>query len=277
LRFATFGILTSTGELSGSPFGIQLRLGGSLVAAVVVAGGGSLYELYVRPDSFNTRVVFYESTPATSVDIAGSLTLFVGSGRQNVAIERDGTALIQNLQRRARLHYVLRSSTYEVAPGEKDTISPGPEGLVYIKVQKKKPFESYDTSKLTFTFESALADKTVQGGYSIAIRLTVWSESEQPVPLRSAAILKLTKAGLPYRSYSAEVSDGSSDEIILVKPRRPQTITVGADFPSDYENLVNEGFQMEITLSYADPNKANGGDYDVTPIAFNSRNFVLDK
>jgi hypothetical protein len=82
VAFATFGILTSTGELSGSPFGIQVRLGGSLVAAVVVAGGGSLYELYVRPATFETRVVFYESTRETQVDITGSLTLFVGSGCQ---------------------------------------------------------------------------------------------------------------------------------------------------------------------------------------------------
>jgi hypothetical protein len=149
--------------------------------------------------------------------------------------------------------------------------------VVRLRVRRKSPFESYDHSKITFTFDSALAEKTVQGGYSIAIRLTVWSESERPVPLRSAAVLKLTKAGLLYRSYSGEVSNGLSDTVVLVKPREPQLITVSADFPSDYETIVDEGFEIEITLNYADPNKANGGNYEVRPIAFNARNFVVDR
>jgi hypothetical protein len=52
----TFGMLSSRGELHGEHEGIGLKLGGAVVALVVVAAGGGLYERYLL--AVCTSVIF---------------------------------------------------------------------------------------------------------------------------------------------------------------------------------------------------------------------------
>lgn len=277
VAFATFGILTSSGELSGSPFGVNVRLGGSIVAAVIVGAGGSLYEIYVRPSSFSTRILFYESSPANPVNLTGQFSLLVGSGIRSEAIQSDGTVLFQNLNKRQALPFILASPAYEVDPRETSTITLAPDSLVSIRVHRKTPFEGYATSNLTINFDSASVIPTVSGEYSVVIRTSAWSTSERPVPLRGTAVLQLTKSGLHFRDFTGDVTSSTSDTILLVKRGQPETLVVDILMPSDYKDMLNLGLDAGITFKYADPNKAEGGDFDMGPVAFDAKNFPLAK
>lgn len=236
IAFACFGVLTSTGEIAGKPYGVHVRLGGSIVAAVVVAGGGSLYELYVRPAAFSTRIMFYDGSATNQVRPGGSFRLFVGSGVEDQPIQSDGTVLFQNLHRNEALRYELISQNYAIDPSDAPRLALVPDELVALKVVRKNPFAPYDPSKLKIE-------------------------------------LNLTKSELPFRSYSADVTDGTLSDVFLLQPRKPQTITMDVVIPSDFRDLTNLGLEAWMTLQYADPNKADGGSYSIGPVPFDETRF----
>src|SRR5258706_5150237 len=78
--FRSFGVLSSQGEFQGEHRGVGLRLGGAVVALVVVAAGGGLYERYLyTPPHFDLLLLFFAENPAKPEPVTGKVVLIVGN------------------------------------------------------------------------------------------------------------------------------------------------------------------------------------------------------
>jgi hypothetical protein len=275
VAFACFGLLTSSGEIGGKPLGVNVRLGGSVVAAVLVAGGGSLYELYVRPSAFATRIIFYEVGPASPVPVRGTFRVFMGAAVQDIPIQSDGSILIQNLRGRTRVRFALDAPEYEVDPSQPAELVPVPDGLVSIKVRRKSPFEPFSSARIRTEFDAAIVNRMASSGVSVTLRLILWSDSERPVPLRPGARVILTRASLPFRQLDANVNDGTMSSIILVRPRSAHTVFVDILMGDDYLTILEMGLDLQVELKFADPERVDGGTFRTELIRFSAPEFAI--
>src|SRR5258708_10513172 len=76
----TFELLSSRGEVQGKREGIVLKLGGAVVALVVVAAGGGLYERYLyTPPHFDLLLLFYTENLTKPEPVTGKLVMITGN------------------------------------------------------------------------------------------------------------------------------------------------------------------------------------------------------
>lgn len=96
---ACFGVLRSSGKLSGEQFGSRWELGGAAAFCAVVVGGGLWYESQRPPGEFGFSVYFHENdNPNAVISADGSLTLYLDE-RKVVNVNR-GYADVQRIPQR---------------------------------------------------------------------------------------------------------------------------------------------------------------------------------
>lgn len=146
----TFGMLSSRGELHGEREGIGLKLGGAVVALVVVAAGGGVYERYLyTPPQFDLLVLFFTDNPAKPEPVTGKVVVIAGN--QDFAADLDGTGrlTIRHISSRYLQHpfqIQLSSPNYEVVSNFPPRLPA--DAPVMIKVEWKRTWEQPQKANL---------------------------------------------------------------------------------------------------------------------------------
>lgn len=92
-----YGILEATGTFEGQYHQARLKLGGSVVALVLVAGGGGAYERYLRtPETFDLRIRFISSTRSPQ-PLTGTVRLFLGAENHEGKLDHGSDVLFQGI------------------------------------------------------------------------------------------------------------------------------------------------------------------------------------
>lgn len=266
VAFACFGLLSSTGELSGSPYGIQTRLGGAIVGLVVVVGGGGLYEYFVRgTGEFQLRVSFYENDIRDRTPVEGSFALEYGADIPSRDIHQ-GTVLFQNIPERfkgARVIYNLTSRDYKIHSKEDQTrISLLPDTAVKIQVEKKPLFVSAEKAKLSLDFSHASVDQMVTGEFVISLSMNAINESERRLPIGPDAELVVYRNNtIPVDMIKMRVLAGAFSDVLVLQPFEPRIVVVDAMVGENFKNLLDHGFEGVVTLFYYSPKVQNTREF----------------
>lgn len=137
-----YGILNSTGQLSGKIHGINVQLGGAIVVAVIIVVGAVYYEKMVRQDTpFEVRAYLYEKAQSELVSANGVLAIHLGEMLPTANINPDGTALFQGIPRQwagKKVLVSLTSTSHELAKAPTN-IELVPKSAIYIRLRKKLP------------------------------------------------------------------------------------------------------------------------------------------
>jgi len=251
-----YGVLDSTGVVEGNPHGITIKLGGAIVAMVVVAGGGGLYEKYVRTNPFNVRVTLYEKTEGEPTPVSGSLSLNLGAKAESVGIDSQGSALFQDIERRwanqtARIR--LQSVGYELASSD-STITLTPDSTVYLKVRKKAPFTPAQDASVTLQLVDAQSWKLPSRAFrTLDLQLTAVSESERDVPIAAKGVFRITRRGVPVKEIPLDVSGGLVQTGAVLQPGVPTKLVATGQLTRDELELLDTSFEAEVAVRY------NGG------------------
>src|SRR5260221_546968 len=247
VAFVCFGLLDSSGELTGAHLNTNVKLGGAIVGFVVVAAGGALYEVYGRPPQiFSVRVLFYDSTGET-VKPKGTITLFINSGNPQAPIDTSGTALFQNIPAASRnkaARVRLDSAEFKPASTQGDFLVLKPEETIPFQVVRKPAFSSYEQGKIDFSWKSGESLKlAASSDRDLTIRLIAIAQSELPLPLRPKGSLTFFREGraMPVRTINVDVGTETNDDIVILQPHQPTTLIFSGILTPDLAALAAKG------------------------------------
>jgi hypothetical protein len=97
-----FGLLGATGSFEGSAHGGTLKLGGSVVAMLLITGGGIVYERYRAPESFDTRLVFLDKATRQPQRLSGQATILLEGEKRMAPLHDQSDALVESFPASAR-------------------------------------------------------------------------------------------------------------------------------------------------------------------------------
>lgn len=133
--FLCFGILRSTGKVSGSQLGSTFELGGAAALFVVVVGGGIWFEMQQPPGEFGFTIYFHEvGDPNSPAKANGKFTLFLDEPK--VVSVADGFADVQRIPVRysgRSVGYRLDAKGYSLKKGEPASITL-PPSVIPLKI-----------------------------------------------------------------------------------------------------------------------------------------------
>jgi hypothetical protein len=284
VAFVCFGLLDSTGELTGNPLSTNVKLGGAIVGLVVVIAGGALYEIYGRPQqTFSTRVAFYTMN-GESVRPKGALTLFIAAGTQTAIIDSGGTALFQNIPaawRSKEAQCSLDSHEYRAAAINNCKLLLKPEETIAFQVERKPLYSSYEQSKINFEWKSAESVQlAASANRDLTIRLIATGESELPIPLRSKGSIVFFRQGrpMPLRIIDAEVGTETSDDVVILKPNEPITLVISGILTPDLLSLAfKRDLVVRFKLFYLGSKDNSQREYASSDFPFDKTTVVFDR
>jgi hypothetical protein len=211
--YTCYGLLSSIGELEGKQYGVALKLGGPIVALVVVAGGGGLYEKYGQtPGSFAQRINFYSNQPGQLEKIIGTATLSFGNERRPETLREAGTALYQGIPIQwlgKPLVLDLESTNYEIAPAAQAPLLTDREAI-FVKVVRKRQFAQPNEASLELSFREGVALNYVSrpDAKNIVLTLRAVSQTDLAIPIDADATLEiLSNSGAPMFNIPLKVTD----------------------------------------------------------------------
>lgn len=264
----TFGLLGAWGEAQGTGWGVTVKLGGSIVALVVVTAGGGLYERYLhRTPEIDVRLNFYEDSPSVLTKITGQVRVFVGNQDISRDLKGDSTVLIQGVaadRLDGPISLDLDSSEWEIVEAPK-TLSDAQPNLV--KVRRRKVFPSPDQVDLTPILEKVEVMNFAPDPKkrSVILRVKLLNKSAKEVPLADSATLEiLNRSAVPVRSASLRLGAGErrvargSSEIIFDELLDTELV----DF------AMSSGWDVVVTLSFDKDVDETGGTYATQPTPF---------
>jgi hypothetical protein len=220
----TFGMLSSSGQLNATRGGVTLTLGGSIVALVVVAGGGGIYERYLhRPETFDLLITFWATDPNALEPLKGQVTIYAGNNDFTQPLDGSGRNRFLGLPswllgKKADLS--LNSPGYKVVDLQPPAFTS--DGRLLVKVDRTQIYAAPSANQLSV--ELAKAQVVDYGPRPdqriITLGLKFRSAAMLPVPLANTAELAVfTESGAPLWTSTLKVDrpfvvveSGLSDE-----------------------------------------------------------------
>lgn len=249
--YTCYGLLSSIGELEGKQYGVALKLGGPIVALVVVAGGGGLYEKYGQtPSSFAQRINFYSDQPSQLKKISGVATLSFGNERRPESLRESGTALYQGIPIQwlsKPLVLDLESTNFEISPANQPALLTDREAI-FVKVVRKRQFVSPNEATLEIGYQEGVALNYVgrPDAKNVVLTLRAVSQSDLAIPIDADATLEiLSSSGVPMFSVPLKVTDTT-----IVPPRGLETIHLDGFMPKDQYEIALTGKMAVVKLRY---------------------------
>lgn len=115
--YTCFGLLSSFGEINGQKYGLNIRLGGAIVAMMIVTFGGGYYEKNMQASpSLDMRIRFVSDNNQMPQKISGKLSLFLGNEEKSQILDEESSVLFQGISNKWRgekLSIALESSKFE--------------------------------------------------------------------------------------------------------------------------------------------------------------------
>lgn len=249
-----YGLLDSTGQFEGERAGATIKLGGAVVALVVVAGGGALYEKNVHASPFSVRFSFHAGAPTEPVKgMKGSLTLRLGAARLLEPITPESTVLFQDLDRRwagTDVDYTFDSETHSlVKPPAKLILKP--DSTLALEVAPRSPYGPESESNVELNMVDIQSWKIGANPFrSIDIKLRAVLKSKQSIPIAPKGVLQIRKNGVPIRDIPLEVASGTLTDGAILSPNEPTTILLQGKLTKTELDLMTGTFDFWIGLRY---------------------------
>ncbi|MEW8626780.1 MAG: hypothetical protein AB2551_13575 [Candidatus Thiodiazotropha sp.] len=266
VAIACFGLLSSSGDITGHNFGAKWRVGGAIVGFIVVAVGGSLYETYVRSDQkFDIQIILIDNKTKEFAKVKGTIKLVIGSETETIVLDKSGVAQIRNLPTnwdKEQARVFLLSTSWRMLSTEDRDITLQNKSTIYFQVERKPLFASYDESEINFVVEGSISDQMLTGERTFTIYVTAVSKSGNAVPIRGQGELVITNNGLDLRRLSADISDGTMTQFVILQDNLPTQLFVNGMMPPDWEYLLDRMPDSYIKFYYYDTNKVNVGVYE---------------
>jgi hypothetical protein len=249
-----YGLLESTGQFEGGKDGANIKLGGAIVALVVVAGGGGLYERNVRAAPFGLRVAFYEEGPSQPAKgLQGTLTLKLGAGRMPETSSPDGSVLFQNIDRHLAdtdAGYTFTSDTHALVDPPKQ-LTLRPESTIDLKVTRQAVNAPEAEADVDLIYEDVQSWKIGANPFrSIDISLIATNKSKRNVPLSSRGTLQILRNGVPVRSVELEVGEGGPTDVVSLRPGVPTKLNIQGKLTQSELELLHGNFDFWVGLRY---------------------------
>lgn len=265
--FGTFGLLGGVGELKGDVYGVTVRLGGAVVALVLVPIGGGWYELRVRPPKTVTAARFAFREGGAPQKVSGKLTLLIGTQVYSSEFEKATNALVDKLPAGAVQHDV----SVDLESVEWERLSNTPivlrdDAPIDLEVKRRAYYEKPGSSVVELTVENAsvagVGTSTSNADLTLVVRAV--SKCTKPVPIARHAVIRAAdgKAAPVELGFSG---DGSAE----VSPDHPTTLYFNGVVPKGTLLALRKSAALTLHTSY-DPKIATAGP------EFNSVAFSLE-
>lgn len=224
-----FGLLSSYGKITGHHAGYKLELGGAIVAFVVVAVGGGVYEKYFHtPEMINMTIAFVNKD-GQAEEITGTAVLYTGTEPKQVDLQKQSSVTFLGIPASytgSKLNLQLKAN-YEIEKA--DSLPLLQNSTVFIKVRRADPFSNPEDVKLRISYEGGdiVGFAPDPSKKSVVLRFHVFSESDKDVPLANKAKIQLTNShGSP-----VYVEDYLLSEYPVIKPRAREEIILDLLIP----------------------------------------------
>lgn len=245
----TFGLLTSSGTLIAKRHGASLTLGGAIVALVVVAGGGGLYEKYLhQPQSFDALLVFWINDPSTLARLDGEVVLYAGNNDFSQQLIGTGRARYLGLPTSLLGQAVsisLDSPGYQVVDIDPSVFSQ--DEPIRVEVQRAQRYATPNTDLNVVLTEAQVVDFGPRPDQRIiTLTLRIHSDAQLPLPLDNTAQLRIfTESG----GHMWEAELDATGSIVLAEPGL-STVTFEAQIDRNLYDSLGSGRLAELVLHY---------------------------
>lgn len=246
----TFGLLQSEGSLRGWEQGLRLRLGGSIVALVVVAAGGGLYERYLhQPATFNLLLVFWTDDPCVLAHLSGEVVVYAGNRDILSRLDGSGRTRLEGLPSdllRQPLSLSLAVPGYTIVKVDPAVFTD--QRPIQVQVERSRTYAEPREAQVFVDLAKAMVvdfgPRPDQRIVSIVLRFR--SDEGLPVPLDSTARFKIfSESGAPLWEYEFR----AAVPYVLALPGLSSAVFEGL-VPKDQYASIASGCLAKISLSY---------------------------
>lgn len=195
--YTCYGLLSSYSEIKGQKYGLNIRMGGSIVAMLVVTFGGGYYEKNMQTtSSFDIRIRFVSENGLTPQKLNGKLSLFLGNEEKYQNLNNQSSVLFQGISNKWRnkfLNLSLESSQFEIDITDLKNAKITDETPITLKVKFVKKYAKPEEVQFDIFFKEAT---TVTYGPKentkiLSLIFDVHSHSDYVIPLDKKAELHL--------------------------------------------------------------------------------------
>lgn len=261
----TFGLLSSWGHAGGQYAGINVRLGGAIVALALVTGGGGLYERYLHVSpTVDVRVAFYSRTRGVLENVSGRVDLLVSNQHMTQNVQGQGTVLFQGIAPHLLGQAVsvsLQSTDWEVTESPAALVGSEPN---WVKIRRRSLYVPAKEAALTVAVEKVdlvnmAGDKSKR---SMTIRLRVVNRTTGEIPLGSPARFEvLSRSGVPVKTLELPLDESE-------RSVKRGTGTIILDEVVDaavVDFALQTGWDTVIHLAYDADVEPDGPEFSTTP------------
>jgi hypothetical protein len=267
-----FGLLSSFGHITNQSNGTKIELGGAIVAFVVVAGGGAVYEKYFHTPEFTNMTIAFVNDDKQSVDLTGTATLFIGAEPKNATLKKQSnitfvgipsSSFDQPINLELKADYSL-DSNFKLGTITNNT--------VLIHVKHANPYEEPEKSELKIVFDkgSLVEFGPEPAKKNVVLYFTLYSQSPKLVPLSTKVNFSiLSNSGVAIYSQSHNL-----DEAPIISPKNRSQIILDLLIPKTVVKM-SMGKTAEVTFYYdpiiKDSHREYSQVFDFTESAFSDK------
>ena len=269
----TFGMLSNTGSFTGEHGGgtgehgrSTLKLGGAVVALVIVAGGGALYERWFHvPEFYSIRLNFYVERPTTLQPLSGTVTIYVGTRAISESIQGVGSVLIDGIpsDQLGRPLNLSLATEYEIDPGAELPVI-NRDNPMMIRVRLKQVVMTCADADLALDVKEASANNFVDHSKkNLVLKLRIISRTNHQLAINDKVkVALITSSASPLKSYDFDIINPD-----VIPPRRGSYWNVDGLMDKDDFEYVRQGGSLQVTITCENPDRSDEPSREFSTIA----------
>ncbi len=279
-----YGLLESSGELHGERYGTTLRLGGAIVGFVVVAGGGGLYERFLRtPGVFSVRVTFYLEDPSVPSPIEADAIIRAMNRRYIEPVDKYGSALFGGLtsdMRESQAELALASDAFQLV-AEARIITLTDTKPISAQVVRRQMFATEEEALVELSVADARTTTMSEAftfRYALSFSLEAVNRSSKAVPIDSKGFLELKQlSGVPVKKIEVKVYSDLRGDGAFLPPDLPTSVFVEAPMYADLQSCLEKDYFATIHLVYDRVYGKKGSQFATSAFKFERHNLGFDE
>ncbi len=237
--YTCYGLLNSFSEIRGQKYGLNIRMGGAIVAMLFVTFGGGYYEKNIQTTSnIDIRIRFVSVNNFTPQKLNGKISLYFGNEEKYQNLNNQSSVLFQGISNKWRnksLNLALESSQFEIDSTDLKNARISDETPITLRVKFTKKYAKPEEVRFDIFFKegTTVTYGPKQNTKILSLIFDVHSHSDYIIPLDNKAelilfggchsgIIKLKRYDYIYLSarefdellFECEISDDIASELI---------------------------------------------------------------
>lgn len=240
-----FGLLSSFGRLNGERNGINLELGGAIVAFVVVTGGGGLYEKYLHTPETITMTILFTDESGQQESFTGTATLYIGAEPKVVQLRDRNDVTFQGIPSNhlnEQMNFTLKGNLQIANPYQLPNIV---DGTVKLQLKPANPYATPESSSITINIEngSMFDFAPVPTKKSVILGFRIYSQSDKIIPLSNEVLIQtISNSGAPIFSERYKL-----DDPVFIQPKNQEKVILDLLIP---KTLLEISFDKTAIVTF---------------------------